>query len=73
MKNAPGSDVDSPDTARALMAKQSRKLIRLAGGNISDDIITEVSPLIAYDENDLKDLEQLVKGKTFSESPVLLQ
>eukprot|EP00698_Gefionella_okellyi_P008738 TRINITY_DN2183_c0_g1_i1.p1 TRINITY_DN2183_c0_g1~~TRINITY_DN2183_c0_g1_i1.p1 ORF type:complete len:466 (-),score=123.87 TRINITY_DN2183_c0_g1_i1:68-1465(-) len=74
VKNAPGSAVDSPDTARGLVAKQSRWLIELAGGKFETEGegMVEVSPLVSFDEHDLTDLSARVQGKTFSSYPVLI-
>jgi phosphoacetylglucosamine mutase len=51
VKNAPGSDTDSPDTARALMYSQGIRWLTAAGAQISNAeaaVECEISPLVSY-------------------------
>eukprot|EP00164_Ancoracysta_twista_P003895 GFYU01005221.1.p1 GENE.GFYU01005221.1~~GFYU01005221.1.p1 ORF type:complete len:483 (+),score=203.19 GFYU01005221.1:42-1490(+) len=63
VKNAPGTKVDSPDSARELINLQSRRWLKASGAVVSGDGLVEVSPLVSYAGNDgLK----MVKGKKFA-------
>ena len=48
VKNAPGTPVDSPDTARALLLQLGRRRVQAAGASVSGDGGVEVSPLVSY-------------------------
>lgn len=51
VKNAPGSDTDSPDTARTLMYEQGMRWLTAAGAHIvnpESGLECEVSPLVSY-------------------------
>jgi UDP-N-acetylglucosamine/UDP-N-acetylgalactosamine diphosphorylase len=63
VKNAPGSpDGDSPDTARELLLQQHRRWLQDAGAVVSNDVHVEVSPLVSYAGEGLK---EALKGKDF--------
>ncbi|KAH7618870.1 putative UDP-N-acetylglucosamine diphosphorylase 2 [Nannochloris sp. 'desiccata'] len=48
VKNAPGSDIDSPDTARAAILKLHRQWIEAAGGQVEGEDGVEISPIVSY-------------------------
>jgi len=51
VKNPPGTDSDSPDTARALFSGVARMWLERAGAKLVGDLESdqcEVSPLISY-------------------------
>lgn len=51
VKNAPGSDSDSPDTARALLSNVSKNWMEKAGAVVKGDLesdMCEISPLVSY-------------------------
>jgi UDP-N-acetylglucosamine/UDP-N-acetylgalactosamine diphosphorylase len=50
VKNAPGSQSDSPDTARAYLSEMAKKWVAKSGGFLKGDIesICEVGPLSSY-------------------------
>eukprot|EP00569_Conticribra_weissflogii_P001940 CAMPEP_0171351632 /NCGR_PEP_ID=MMETSP0878-20121228/39613_1 /TAXON_ID=67004 /ORGANISM="Thalassiosira weissflogii, Strain CCMP1336" /LENGTH=486 /DNA_ID=CAMNT_0011857001 /DNA_START=128 /DNA_END=1588 /DNA_ORIENTATION=+ len=63
VKNPPGSDVDSPDTARRLFSNVAKKWMREAGATLLGDLESdqcEVGPMTSYGG---EGLEKLAKGK----------
>ena len=61
VKNAPGSPVDSPDTAREAVMSLHRNWVEAQGGIVVGDGGLEVSPLISYAGENL----EWVQGRTF--------
>lgn len=51
VKNASGDD--SPETSRAALMAQHRQWLRRAGVEIADDVLVEISPLVALEPDDL--------------------
>lgn len=68
LKNADNVGQDCPSEARKSVFKLHKKWIEKAGGTVEGEIC-EISPLVSYSG---ENLEELVKGKTFT-SPVHLQ
>lgn len=61
VKNAPGSDTDSPDTARALLLSQGARWAAAAGAQVEAGCVgVEVPPLVSYAG---EGLEGLLGGK----------
>jgi UDP-N-acetylglucosamine pyrophosphorylase len=52
IKNADGAD--SPATARAALSRIGRRMLELAGADVPDDRPVEISPLVVFDEQQLK-------------------
>ncbi|CAK1554279.1 unnamed protein product [Leptosia nina] len=66
LKNADAAKKDCPSTAREDLLRLHRKYIRQAGGEISDDVDVEISPLLSYGGENLK---ELVENEVFAISP----
>lgn len=67
VKNAEGSD--SPATARGALERIAAEWVRAAGGHVAAGVKVEISPLLALDEGDLKNL--LPEGQEFIRDCVL--
>ncbi|CAG9577467.1 unnamed protein product [Danaus chrysippus] len=70
LKNADSAKKDCPSTAREDLLRLHRKYIREAGGIIDDNVDVEISPLLSYGGEDLKDL---VENEVFVISPFHLK
>lgn len=53
VKNAPGSDADSPETAESALMSLHRRWLRRAGALVHDDVRVEIHPGFALDEQEL--------------------
>jgi len=53
LKNASGAKEDTPESVRAQMAAEARTWLRQAGAKIGDDVLVEISPLMALDAEEL--------------------
>jgi UDP-N-acetylglucosamine/UDP-N-acetylgalactosamine diphosphorylase len=53
LKNASGSEDDTPEAVKAQMAAQHRRWLRQAGAQVADDVDVEISPLYALDAQEL--------------------
>lgn len=68
LKNAPGAPQDSPNTCRHDLSALCQRWLQLSGANVEtpsgvtcddmDEMMCEVSPLLASSGSDLKDLEK---------------
>ncbi|XP_059050372.1 UDP-N-acetylhexosamine pyrophosphorylase-like protein 1 [Achroia grisella] len=70
LKNADSAKKDCPSTAREDLLRLHRKYIRQAGGEITDDVDIEISPLLSYGG---ENIEELVKNEVFTISPFHLK
>ncbi|OWR47250.1 UDP-N-acetylglucosamine pyrophosphorylase [Danaus plexippus plexippus] len=70
LKNSDSAKKDCPSTAREDLLRLHRKYIREAGGVIDDNVDVEISPLLSYGGEDLKDL---VENEAFVISPFHLK
>ncbi|XP_045509218.1 UDP-N-acetylhexosamine pyrophosphorylase-like protein 1 [Colias croceus] len=70
LKNADAAKKDCPSTAKQDILNLHRKYIREAGGVIADDIDVEISPLLSYGGENLK---ELVNNEVFTISPFHLK
>lgn len=70
LKNADSAKKDCPSTAREDLLRLHRKYIRQAGGVIADDVDVEISPLLSYGGENLRDL---VENEVFTISPFHLK
>ncbi len=53
LKNASDAKEDTPESVRAQMAAEARMWLRQAGAKIGDDVLVEISPLMALDAEEL--------------------
>lgn len=70
IKNADAVKKDCPSTAKEDLLRLHRKYIREAGGSIGDDVEVEISPLLSYGGENIKDL---VENRVFTNSPFHLK
>ena len=70
VKNGPGSEADSPDTARQLLTEYHMKLFTEAGGQFSGEGDFEIDTLLTYDG---EGLEQLAKERAPFQLPGYLR
>ncbi|XP_041984263.1 UDP-N-acetylhexosamine pyrophosphorylase-like protein 1 [Aricia agestis] len=70
LKNADSAKKDCPSTAKEDLLRLHRKYIREAGGVVEDNIEVEISPLLSYGGENLKDL---VENEVFTISPFHLK
>ncbi|XP_023949028.2 UDP-N-acetylhexosamine pyrophosphorylase [Bicyclus anynana] len=70
LKNADAAKKDCPSTAKEDLLRLHRKYIRQAGGIIGDDVNVEISPLLSYGGENLRDL---VEHEVFTISPYHLK
>ncbi len=54
VKNAPGDNRDSPDTARAMMVALHCRWLEAAGAKVAPNVAVEISPLFAMDAAEVK-------------------
>ncbi|MFC1758654.1 UTP--glucose-1-phosphate uridylyltransferase, partial [Planctomycetota bacterium] len=55
LKNASGAEKDTPETTRAAIARESRRLLEAAGVTVAADVLVEVNPLVALDADQLQE------------------
>lgn len=70
LKNADSVKKDCPSTAREDLLRLHRKYIREAGGIVDDNIDVEISPLLSYGGENIR---ELVNGEVFTISPFHLK
>lgn len=70
LKNSDAAKKDCPSTARLDLFNLHRKYIRENGGDIADDVDCEISPLISYSGEGLK---EIIAANSFKCSPVYLR
>ena len=54
LKNASGAAKDTPETTRAAIVRESRRMLEAAGATIAPDVLVEVNPLVALDAEQLR-------------------
>lgn len=54
IKNAPGNEEDSPDTARELMSELHKKYFALAGGDFDGEGDFEIDAMVTYEGEGLE-------------------
>ncbi|WVO15361.1 hypothetical protein L204_103017 [Cryptococcus depauperatus] len=67
LKNAPGSNVDSPETSRRDLLAQQRRWLVANGAEIKDGVEIEVAPEVSYAGEGL----EWIQSRRFSKSGVL--
>ena len=53
LKNASGAAKDTPETTRAAIVRESKRMLEQAGISVADDVAVEINPRFAFDANEL--------------------
>jgi UDP-N-acetylglucosamine/UDP-N-acetylgalactosamine diphosphorylase len=69
VKNAPGSDRDSPETVKRQMIALHRSWLEQAGARVAETAAVEISPLFALDAEEVT--RKVERGREFSEDTYL--
>ena len=69
LKNAPGEPKDTPEHVQRFMLDQHRRWLEAAGAKLSDGVQIEISPLFAFDAQDVAGL--VAPGRRFEKSEYL--
>lgn len=68
LKNAPGTEKDSPETCRADLLRLHAKYIAKSGGRLGPNVQVEISPLVTYGG---EGLEKYVSNKMFTTNTII--